>query len=202
LLAGIDLLTGKVHALVKDRHRSREFIEFLKLVDTAYPADTAIHLILDNHSAHISRETRAWLAEQPAGRFEFTFCLHPSVMTTGLRCSCVTRRSPTYSVPGWRILPSGPGCITHKISQHIVGRPGLLSVSSTCAPTPTPSWAAHDPARAVRGGYFHATQPHLMLAYEAPIPGGLTVATVGRFDRGHIKALLHVLCTNPEFARG
>jgi transposase len=73
LLAGIDLLTGKVHALVKDRHRSREFIEFLKLVDAAYPADTAIHLILDNHSAHISRETRAWLAEQPAGRFEFTF---------------------------------------------------------------------------------------------------------------------------------
>jgi hypothetical protein len=38
LLAGIDLLTGKVHALVKDRHRSREFIEFLELLDAAYPA--------------------------------------------------------------------------------------------------------------------------------------------------------------------
>src|SRR3954471_22156947 len=38
LLAGIDLLTGKVHALVKDRHRSREFIEFLKCLDAAYPA--------------------------------------------------------------------------------------------------------------------------------------------------------------------
>jgi transposase len=37
------------------------------------PADTAIKLILDNHSAHISRETRAWLATQPAGGFEFTF---------------------------------------------------------------------------------------------------------------------------------
>ena len=73
LLAGIDLLTGAVHALVKDRHRSREFIEFLKLLDAAYPAHTAIKLILDNHSAHISRETKAWLAEQPAGRFEFTF---------------------------------------------------------------------------------------------------------------------------------
>jgi transposase len=73
LLAGIDLLTGKVHALVRDRHRSREFIKFLKLLDTAYPARTAIKLILDNHSAHISRETRAWLAAQPAGRFEFTF---------------------------------------------------------------------------------------------------------------------------------
>ena len=73
LLAGIDLLTGKVHALAKDRHRSREFTEFLKILDAAYPAHTAIHLILDNHSAHVSRETRAWLAEQPAGRFEFTF---------------------------------------------------------------------------------------------------------------------------------
>jgi len=73
LLAGIDLLTGKVHALVKDRHRSREFIEFLALLDAAYPAHTAIKLILDNHSAHISKETRAWLANQPAGRFEFTF---------------------------------------------------------------------------------------------------------------------------------
>ncbi len=35
LLAGIDLLTGKVHALVKDRHRSREFIEFLQLLDAS-----------------------------------------------------------------------------------------------------------------------------------------------------------------------
>ena len=45
LLAGIDLVTGKVHALVKDRHRSREFIEFLKLLDAAYPVHTAIKLI-------------------------------------------------------------------------------------------------------------------------------------------------------------
>jgi transposase len=73
LLAGIDLLTGKVHALVKDRHRSREFIEFLKIVDAAYPAHTAIKVVLDNHSAHISKETRAWLADQPEHRFEFVF---------------------------------------------------------------------------------------------------------------------------------
>jgi transposase len=73
LLAGIDLLTGKVHALVKDRHRSREFIEFLKLLDKAYPTHTAIKLILDNHSAHISKETKAGSPNSPAGRFEFTF---------------------------------------------------------------------------------------------------------------------------------
>jgi transposase len=73
LMAGIDLLTGHVHALVKERHRSREFIEFLNLLDAAYPADTAIEIILDNHSAHVSRETTSWLAEQPIGRFTFTF---------------------------------------------------------------------------------------------------------------------------------
>jgi transposase len=73
LLAGIDLLTGKVHALVKDRHRSREFVEFLKLLSAAYPANTTIKLILDNHSAHMSKETKTWLATQPARRFEFTF---------------------------------------------------------------------------------------------------------------------------------
>jgi transposase len=73
LLAGIDLVSGTVHALVKDRHRSREFVEFLQLLDAAYPAHTAIKLILDNHSAHVSKETKAWLAERPAGRFEFTF---------------------------------------------------------------------------------------------------------------------------------
>jgi hypothetical protein len=32
LTAGIDLLTGQVHAFVKDRHRSREFIEFLNML--------------------------------------------------------------------------------------------------------------------------------------------------------------------------
>jgi transposase len=73
LLAGIDLLTGTVHALVRDRHRSCEFIEFLKLLDAAYPTHTAIKLILDNHSAHISKQTKAFLATQPAGRFELTF---------------------------------------------------------------------------------------------------------------------------------
>jgi transposase len=73
LLAGIDLLTGKVHACVENRHRSREFVGFLKQLDAAYPTETAIKLILDNHAAHISKETKAWLATQPEGRFSFVF---------------------------------------------------------------------------------------------------------------------------------
>jgi transposase len=73
LMAGIDLLTGQVHALVRDRHRNREFIEFLNTLDAAYPAATAIKVILDNHSAHVSRETKAWLTARPEGRFQFVF---------------------------------------------------------------------------------------------------------------------------------
>jgi len=73
LLAGIDLLTGVVHASVEERHRSREVVAFLQELDAAYPPATAIKLILDNHSAHVSKETKAWLAAQPEGRFTLVF---------------------------------------------------------------------------------------------------------------------------------
>jgi transposase len=73
LLAGIDLLTGQVYANVEDRHLTREFVGFLKKLDAAYPADTAIKVILDNHSAHVSKETNKWLAAQRDGRFNFVF---------------------------------------------------------------------------------------------------------------------------------
>ena len=72
LLASIDLHTGKVIPYVSERHRSREFIEFLELVDNEYPSDWRIRIILDNHSSHISKETKNYLLTKP-GRFEFVF---------------------------------------------------------------------------------------------------------------------------------
>lgn len=72
LLAGIDLLSGEVLGLVRPRHRSVEFIEFLQLADAHYPSGARIRVVLDNHSAHISKQTRAFLATLP-NRFEFTF---------------------------------------------------------------------------------------------------------------------------------
>jgi len=72
LLAGIDLLKGEVLGLVRDRHRSAEFIEFLQLADHHYPAGQRIRVVLDNHSAHISKQTRSYLASVP-NRFEFIF---------------------------------------------------------------------------------------------------------------------------------
>jgi transposase len=72
LLTGIDLLSGEVLGLVRKRHRSTEFIEFLQSADAHYPAGARIRIVLDNHSAHISRQTRAFLDTLP-NRFEFTF---------------------------------------------------------------------------------------------------------------------------------
>lgn len=72
LLCGIDLVTGRIIARVEERHRSREFVEWLNDVHRAYPPDWKIQVILDNHSAHISKETRNHLATMP-NRFEFVF---------------------------------------------------------------------------------------------------------------------------------
>lgn len=70
ILAGIDLHTGHIFANVEDRHRSIEFIGLLKKIDEYYEPEAIIRVILDNHSAHISKETMAYLASRP-GRFEY-----------------------------------------------------------------------------------------------------------------------------------
>jgi transposase len=65
ILAGLDLHNGHVTARVERRHRSREFIALLKDLDQHYPSECTIRLILDNHSAHVSKETRAFLDTKP-----------------------------------------------------------------------------------------------------------------------------------------
>ena len=72
LSAAVDLVSGFVHHVMTQRHRSREFIAFLERLDAYYAAGTLICLLLDNHSAHRSRETRRFLASKP-GRFELVF---------------------------------------------------------------------------------------------------------------------------------
>lgn len=72
LSAAVDLVTGVVHHAVTQRHRSREFIKFLQQLDAAYPTGLLICILLDNHSAHRSRETKRFLESKP-GRFELVF---------------------------------------------------------------------------------------------------------------------------------
>jgi transposase len=70
ILASLDLQDGHVVARVEERHRSREFVALLKDLDAYYPPGVTIRIILDNHSAHISKETRAYLATRP-NRFKY-----------------------------------------------------------------------------------------------------------------------------------
>jgi transposase len=70
ILAALDLHDGQVTARVEERHRSIEFIALLKDLDARYPSDCTIRLILDNHSSHISKETRTWLSTRP-NRFKY-----------------------------------------------------------------------------------------------------------------------------------
>jgi len=72
LLAGLDLHSGRVIETVSDTHNSGDFIAFLKKLDGAYPDHQQIRLVLDNHSAHTSKETRGYLQTMPQ-RFVFVF---------------------------------------------------------------------------------------------------------------------------------
>ncbi|MCF0187231.1 MAG: IS630 family transposase [Bacteroidaceae bacterium] len=72
LLAAIDLQTGEAIPLVREKHSSKEYIEFLKLLDEKYPKGDKIRIVLDNLKVHTSDETRRFLATIP-NRFEFVF---------------------------------------------------------------------------------------------------------------------------------
>ena len=72
LLAGIDLQTGEAIPLVSETHTSKDYIEFLRILDAKYPAGDKIRMVLDNLAVHTSEETRKYLTTVP-GRFEFVF---------------------------------------------------------------------------------------------------------------------------------
>lgn len=65
-------VNSRLTETVSDTHNSGNFITFLQKLDSAYPEHHQIRLVLDNHSAHISRETRGYLQTMPQ-RFVFVF---------------------------------------------------------------------------------------------------------------------------------
>lgn len=73
LFAAFDTRTGEVFGLLRRRKRQAEFIELLEQVDRATPASvTRIHLVCDNVSIHHGKLVRAWLADHPRFRMNFT----------------------------------------------------------------------------------------------------------------------------------
>lgn len=72
LYAAFDIATGHVLGRVTQRHRSREFVAFLRQIDQAEPASLDLHLILDNSSTHKTPEVQRFLAAHPRFHFHFT----------------------------------------------------------------------------------------------------------------------------------
>ena len=65
LYAAFDILTGKVGSRIAQRHRAKEFLEFLRQVDCSTPAELDLHVILDNGSTHATVAVREWLEKHP-----------------------------------------------------------------------------------------------------------------------------------------
>ena len=71
LFAALEIATGKVTGLCKNRHRHQEFLAFLKHVARAYP-DRELHLVMDNYAAHKHPNVKVWLASNPRIHVHFT----------------------------------------------------------------------------------------------------------------------------------
>ena len=65
LYSAFNTLTGQVIGRVTQRHRAREFLDFLRQIDRETPKDLDLHLILDNSSTHKTPEVKTWLAKHP-----------------------------------------------------------------------------------------------------------------------------------------
>lgn len=72
LFAALDIATGSVLGKCYRRHRSVEFLDFLKKIDGAVPADLDIHLVLDNYGTHKTALVRQWLQKRPRYHLHFT----------------------------------------------------------------------------------------------------------------------------------
>jgi transposase len=72
LFAALDLATGQVIGELHRRHRSKEFLAFLRTIEANVPAELEVHLIMDNYGTHKTPSVKAWLVRHPRFRVHFT----------------------------------------------------------------------------------------------------------------------------------
>jgi transposase len=72
LFAALNVATGKVIAQCKRKHRSADFVDFLREIDKQVDPEIQIHVVLDNLSAHKSPVVKRWLLRNPRFHFHFT----------------------------------------------------------------------------------------------------------------------------------
>lgn len=72
LYAAFDVLTGNVIGRITQRHRAREFLDFMRQIERSTPSHLDLHVILDNSSTHKTPQVHAWLAKHPRIKLHFT----------------------------------------------------------------------------------------------------------------------------------
>ena len=72
LFAALNSATGEVIARCAKRHRHREYLTFLRLIDKEVPAALDVHLVVDNYATHKHAKVQAWLARHPRFHVHFT----------------------------------------------------------------------------------------------------------------------------------
>ena len=72
LFAALDLASGRVIGQLHRRHRSKEFLSFLRTIEANVPSTLDVHLILDNYGTHKTPTVKAWFARHPRFHVHFT----------------------------------------------------------------------------------------------------------------------------------
>ncbi|MGF6483470.1 IS630 family transposase [Paraburkholderia sp. JPY419] len=72
LFAALDIATGEVIGELHRRHRSSEFVQFLRTVDASVPAEMEVHLAMDNYGTHKTPSIKNWFARHPRFHIHFT----------------------------------------------------------------------------------------------------------------------------------
>jgi len=72
LFAALNMLDGKVIGTCMPRHRHREFLRFLKLIDQKTHAGLDLHLVVDNYATHKTPAVKRWLKAHPRFHLHFT----------------------------------------------------------------------------------------------------------------------------------
>jgi transposase len=72
LFAALNIATGKVMGELHRRHRSKEFLQFLRTIADTVPKTLQVHLVMDNYGTHKTPSVRGWLARNPRFHVHFT----------------------------------------------------------------------------------------------------------------------------------
>ena len=72
LFAALDTATGKIIGKCYSRHRSSDFLSFLREIESNVPSDLEVHLVMDNYATHKTQAIRNWLAKRPHWHVHFT----------------------------------------------------------------------------------------------------------------------------------